>query len=80
MEPSWLYAIKIDNVLFEIIRKCVRIMSIPLFIYGLIEITRKMHSKVLIYILNAVGKHSMLMWFIHTFYIVWNITTSKLRR
>lgn len=50
MEPSWLYAIKIDNVLFEIIRKCVRIMSIPLFIYGLIEITRKMHSKVLIYI------------------------------
>ena len=41
------------------------IMSIPLFIYGLIEITRKMHSKVLIYILNAVGKHSMLMWFIH---------------
>lgn len=65
MEPSWLYAIKIDNILLEMIRKCVRIMSIPLFVYGLIEITRRMHSKVLKYILNAVGEHSMLMWFIH---------------
>lgn len=65
MEPSWLYAIKIDNILFEMIRKCVRIMSIPLFVYGLIEITKRMHGKVLKYVLNTVGGHSMLMWFIH---------------
>lgn len=65
MEPSWLYAIKIDNILFEMIRKCVRIMSIPLFVYGLIEIMKRMHSKVLKNVLNTVGGHSMLMWFIH---------------
>lgn len=65
MEPSWLYAIKIDNILFEMIRKCVRIMSIPLFVYGLIEIMKRMHSKVLKDVLNTVGGHSMLMWFIH---------------
>lgn len=32
-----------------------RIMSIPLFVYGLIEITKRMHSKVLKYVLNTVG-------------------------
>lgn len=55
MEPSWLYAIKIDNIIFEMIRKCVRIMSIPLFVYGLIEIMKRMHSKVLKDVLNTVG-------------------------
>ena len=34
-------------------------------IYGLIEIMKRMHSKVLKDVLNTVGGHSMLMWFIH---------------
>lgn len=46
------------------IRKCVRIMPIPLFVYGLIEITKRIYRKVLKYVLNTVG-YSMLMWFIH---------------
>lgn len=65
MEPSWLYKIKIENILFELVRKCIRIISIPVFIYGLIEIVRKVHSKVVLYILNTMGRYSMLMWFVH---------------
>ena len=65
MEPTWLYAVKIDNICFQLIIKCIRIMSIPLFIYGLIHLIKNINNKMVKSVLNAIGVNSMLMWFIH---------------
>lgn len=68
MEPSWLYKLKINSVIFELTRKCIRIISIPLFMYGLIEIAKKLNNKILGYLLGQIGKYSMLMWFVHSIF------------
>lgn len=70
MEPSWLYEIEINNIMFELIRKCIRIISISIFMYGVIEITMKIHNQIVRSILSDIGKHSMIMWFVHSYFLI----------
>lgn len=65
LEPSWLYGLEINNVMLEMMRKVLRILSIPLFVYGLVEVCHKINNNILIRLLSAIGESSMLMWFIH---------------
>lgn len=64
MEPSWLYGIKMDNIFIEMIQKCIRIISIPFFVYGLIIISGVYEGKIK-NVFEKIGKYSMIMWFIH---------------
>lgn len=66
MEPSWLYGLDISNIVLSAIRKCIRILSIPLFIYGLIEIISLVKCKTVRLVAAEIGKMSMFMWFLHS--------------
>ena len=68
MEPSWLYGVNIDNVAFSAIRKCIRIVSIPLFIYGILEIISFVKCKAARLVAAEIGKMSMFMWFLHSIF------------
>lgn len=63
-EPSWLYGIGPDNLVLSMVRKCVRIVSIPLFMYAVIRLLQCC-GRWLLRPLAYIGKHSMLMWFLH---------------
>lgn len=66
MEPSWLYGLDISNIALSAIRKCIRTISIPLFMYGLIEITGSVKCKTARLLAAEIGKMSMFMWFLHS--------------
>lgn len=64
MEPTWLYGISINNIVFEMVRKVVRIYSIPFFMYGIISLLKMIPDKMR-YPLELIGKNSTIMWFMH---------------
>lgn len=64
MEPTWLYGISINNIVFEMIRKVIRICSIPFFVYGIVSFLNVIPEKVR-YPLELIGKYSTIMWFMH---------------
>lgn len=64
--PTWLYGLDISNIVLSAIRKCIRILSIPLFIYGLIEIISLVKCKTVRLVAAEIGKMSMFMWFLHS--------------
>ncbi|MCR5149601.1 MAG: acyltransferase [Clostridiales bacterium] len=63
-EPGWLYSLPFDGFAFSAFRKLIRIVSIPLFVFGLIELFGMIKEKYLIP-LKMIGKYSLLMWFLH---------------
>lgn len=65
MEPSWLYRYNVNSLFFEMFRKCVRVISIPIFVYAIINITDMFSGSVIDKIIQNIGKYSMEMWFIH---------------
>ncbi|MBQ4128757.1 MAG: acyltransferase family protein [Ruminococcus sp.] len=65
MQPSWLYSFGHDNIILQMIRKIIRIFSIPFFIYGLINIFRIFDNKKWLTVFDKIGKYSMTMWFVH---------------
>lgn len=64
MEPTWLYGITINNIVFEMIRKVIRICSIPFFVYGIVSLLNMIPDKVR-YSFEMIGKYSTIMWFMH---------------
>lgn len=64
MEPTWLYGISISNIAFEMIRKVIRICSIPFFVYGIVSLLKMIPDKMR-YPLELIGKYSTIMWFMH---------------
>lgn len=64
MEPTWLYGNSINNIAFEMVRKVIRICSIPFFIYGIISVLKMIPDKVCRPI-EIIGKYSTIMWFMH---------------
>lgn len=65
MEPSWLYGFSINNIFLELVRKSLRIISIPFFIYALIQLCTNYPIKLMNKCLSIIGKYSMEMWFFH---------------
>lgn len=65
MEPTWLYAYNLNNIFFIMFRKCIRIISIPFFIYSIVLIHKSYYKNVINKIIQYIGKYSMEMWFIH---------------
>lgn len=65
MEPTWLYAFGGSNIVLMMIRKVVRIISIPLFVYGVINIFRIIKNRKFLIVFEMIGKYSMTMWFVH---------------
>ena len=63
-EPSWLYYGP-HNLIFNMMRKIIRIASIPLFIYGLLKLLELIKWEKALLPLRIIGKYSMMMWFIH---------------
>lgn len=64
MEPTWLYA---GNGGFAVsfLRKCVRVFSIPIFVYAVMNIFRGIKVKAILFIFEELGKKSLSMWFFH---------------
>ena len=63
-EPGWLYYGP-HNLIFNMMRKIIRIASIPLFIFGLLKLLELVKWNNALLPLQTIGKYSMLMWFIH---------------
>lgn len=67
-EPGWLYRLPMDGVLLSMIRKMIRICSIPFFVYGLISLLHPIKSSKALFPLELIGKYSLLMWFTHSIF------------
>ena len=63
-EPGWLYHGP-QNLIFNMIRKIIRIASIPWFIYGLIQLLELIKWEIALLPLRIIGRYSMLLWFLH---------------
>ena len=63
-EPGWLYYGS-HNLILNMMRKIIRVASIPLLICGLLKLLELVKWKKALLPLQIIGKYSMLMWFIH---------------
>lgn len=68
-EPSWLYAVSVDNIIMQFIRKLIRVISISLFMWGVWGLLKKMKDykkcQWIVTILSRLGSNSLIMWFLH---------------
>ena len=53
-----------NNVAFEMVRKLIRICSIPFFMYGIISLLSMIPNRAR-YPFEVIGKYSSIMWFMH---------------
>ena len=67
-EPGWLYRLPMDGLLLSMFRKLIRIVSIPLFIFGLIVFLNIAKKYQILKPLEMIGQCSLLMWFIHSIF------------
>jgi len=63
-EPGWLY-LGPQHLVLTIVRKIIRIASIPVFVYALSRLIRSVKPEVILIPLRSVGRYSMLLWFLH---------------
>ncbi len=64
-QPTWLYSFGNNSFIFNIIRKFIRIFSIPFFIYGIVNLVNPIKNLKLMKPFLYIGKASMLMWYTH---------------